>query len=74
MIKLFCDCVAVASHLNIRTAVYRRSLMRVTPPPPLQTAYRSILALRTAYCIFWPRVLRIPFNNKKQPFWAFPFT
>ena len=23
--------------------------MRVTPPPPLRTAYRSILALRTAY-------------------------
>jgi len=23
--------------------------MRVTPPPPLRTAYRFILALRTAY-------------------------
>jgi len=26
-----------------------RTLMKVTPPPPLRTAYRSILALRTAY-------------------------
>ena len=28
------------------------------PPPSLRTAYRSILALRTAYRHFWPRVLR----------------
>jgi len=27
-------------------------------PSPLRTAYRSILALRTAYRHFWPRVLR----------------
>jgi len=39
-----------------------------TPPPALRTAYHPILALRTAYRHFWPRVLRTV-KQQKNHFW-----
>ena len=41
-------------------------MKRVTPPFPLRTAYRSILALRTAYPHFFGHEYCLPFYNKKN--------
>ena len=48
--------------------------MRVTPPSPL--AYCVPLYFGIAYCVppFFGLAYCVPFNNKKQPFLAFPFT
>jgi len=44
--------------------------MRVTPSPPLRTANRPIMVLRTAiFGIVW----RVPFKNKNNHFWRFHF-
>jgi len=43
-------------------------------PSPL--AYCVPLYFGIAYCVppFFGLAYCVPFNNKKQPFWAFPFT
>ena len=48
------------------------ALVWVIPPSSLRTAYRPILALRTAYtAMFRPRVLRQFNNNNNNHFWRF---
>jgi len=63
-----------AIHVHVLYSSARRNhaslLMKMTPPPPLRTAYRLVLALRTAYRHFWASSTANRLTTKKH-FWRF---